>query len=164
MKRSGFNNKKPLIIRQLIFSCLIFFWSLPEVSAQEYFQQEVNFRINVTLNDQCHELNAFETIGYANNSPDTLKFLYFHLWANGYSNNKTELARQLFSLKGKAKLFNDRELSGYVDSLDFKIDDLTVQWNLLPGQPDICQIMLNTPLLPHDSIKITTPFHVKIHK
>jgi hypothetical protein len=164
MKRSGFNNKKPLIIRQLIFSCLIFFCSLPEATAQKYFQQEVNFRINVTLNDRCHELSAFETIGYTNNSPDTLKFLYFHLWANGYSNNKTELARQLFSLKGKAKLFNDPELSGYIDSLDFKIDDQSVQWGLLPGQPDICKIILNNPLLPGDSIIITTPFHVKIPK
>ncbi|MFA5329775.1 MAG: M1 family metallopeptidase [Prolixibacteraceae bacterium] len=164
MKRSGFHSRKPLNIRQLIFSCLIFFGSLPEAPAQKYFQQEVNFKINVTLNDQLHELSAFETIGYKNNSPDTLKFLYFHLWANGYSNNKTELARQLFRLKGKAKLFKDPELRGYIDSLDFKIDHQMVQWNVLSGQPDICQIMLNTPLLPGDSIKITTPFRVKIPK
>ena len=142
----------------------MFLGSFPNAAAQKYFQQEVNFKINVTLDDQLHELSAFETIGYKNNSPDTLKFLYFHLWANGYSNNKTELARQLFSLKGKAKLFKDPELRGYIDSLDFKIDDQMVQWNLLPGQPDICQIMLNAPLLPHDSIKITTPFRVKIPK
>jgi hypothetical protein len=67
-------------------------------------------------------------------------------------------------LKGKAKLFKDPELRGYIDSLDFKIDNQTVQWNLLPGQPDICKIILNKPLLPHDSIRITTPFHVKIPK
>ncbi|MBA4410563.1 MAG: hypothetical protein C0397_14215 [Odoribacter sp.] len=135
-----------------------------KASAQEYFQQEVNFRIIVTLNDKLHELNAFETVEYINHSPDTLYCLYFHLWPNGYSNNDTELARQLFSIKGKQKLFNDPELRGYMDSLDFKVDDQQVQWNLLPGQPDICRIILNKTLLPGNTIKITTPFHVKIPK
>ncbi|HAQ21398.1 MAG TPA: hypothetical protein DCR40_19540 [Prolixibacteraceae bacterium] len=133
-------------------------------AAQEYFQQEVNFRINVSLNDKLHELNAFETIEYINHSPDTLNYLYFHLWPNGYSNNDTELAKQLFSIKGRQKLFNDPELMGYMDSLDFKVNGHQVQWNLLQGQPDVCQIFLKKPLLPGNSIQITTPFHVKIPK
>ena len=133
-------------------------------SSQEYFQQEVNFKILVSLDDQRHELTAFETIEYINHSPDTLRFIYFHLWPNGYANNQTELARQLLSSKGKAKLFKDPELSGYIDSLDFRVEDQPVQWNLLPGQPDICRINLTHPLKPCDSINITTPFHVKIPK
>jgi hypothetical protein len=132
--------------------------------AQEYFQQKVDYQINVTLNDELHELNAFASIEYVNNSPNTLQLLYFHLWPNGYSNNNTELAKQLFTINGKQKLFNDPDLRGYIDSLDFEVDGLPVQWNLLPGQPDICQIILNKPLLPGDSIRITTPFHVKIPK
>ncbi len=164
MNQNKFHKIDPMIIRQLLISCLIIFGSFLEASAQKYFQQEVNFRINVTLNDKFHELNAVETIEYINNSPDTLRFLFFHLWPNGYSSNKTELAKQLFSIKGKQKLFNDPELNGYIDSLDFRIDNLQVQWNLLSGQPDVCQIILNKPLLPHDSIQITTPFHVKIPK
>ena len=70
-------------------------------SSQEYFQQEVNYKIHVALDDERNELNAFETIEYINNSPDTLQFLYFHLWPNGYQDNKTELAKQLFASKGK---------------------------------------------------------------
>ena len=154
----------PLFIRKLLFICLIIFTNFPDASAQEYFQQEVNYQIKVTLNDQLHELSASETIEYTNNSPDTLQFLYFHLWPNGYIDNKTELAKQLFVIKGKQKLFDDPELKGYMDSLDFKVDGQPVQSNLLPRQPDICQIILNKPLLPGNSIRITTPFHVKIPK
>lgn len=153
-----------MIIRLLIFSFLIFCGLSSEATAQEYFQQEVNFRIHVTLNDKLHELDAFEIIEYTNNSPDTLKSLYFHLWANGYSGNNTELAQQLFSIEGKSKLFKDPELNGYIDSLDFKIDNQTVEWFLVSGQTDICQIILNNPLLPNNSIIISTPFHVKIPK
>ncbi len=147
-----------------IFLCLFIFWPFSKASSQEYFQQKVDYTIQVSLNDKLHELYAFETINYINNSPDTLHYLYFHLWANGYSNNHTELARQLFNLKGKARLFKDTALSGSIDSLDFRINDQKIQWNLLPDQPDICKLLLNKGLRQGDSIKITTPFHVKIPK
>ena len=154
----------PQFCWKLLFVCLIVSVTFQKTFAQKYFQQELNYQINVTLNDKRHELIASETIEYINNSPDTLQFLYFHLWPNGYSNNRTELAKQLFSIKGKQKLFNDPELRGYLDSLDFKVDGKHVQWNVLPGQPDICQIILDSPLIPGSSITITTPFHVKIPK
>ena len=135
-----------------------------KASSQDYFQQRVNYKIHVTLNDRKHELNGFESVEYINNSPDTLGFLYFHLWPNAYSDNKTELAKELFRTNGKGKLFNDTELRGYIDSLDFETEGHPFQWNLLSGDPDICKIILNNPLKPGDSINITTPFHVKIPK
>lgn len=134
------------ITGRLFVICLIIFLTFQEASAQKYFQQEVNYKIDVRLDDKLHELNAFETIEYINNSPDTLLTLYFHLWPNGYSGNNTELAKQLFSIKGKQKLFDLPELCGYIDSLDFQVDWQQVQWNLLSGQPDICQITLNKPI------------------
>lgn len=143
---------------------LVIFWPFLKVSSQEYFQQEVNYKINVTLIDKTHELHGFESVDYINNSPDTLRFLYFHLWPNAYSNNNTALARQIFSMKGKAKLFKDPELEGFIDSLDFEVESNKVQWYLLPDSPDICTIILNKALKPGDTIHITTPFHVKIPK
>ncbi len=146
------------------FLIILFFIIIPisSVLSQEYFQQEVNYEINVILNDRLHELNAFETVEYINNSPDTISFLFFHLWPNGYSNNQTALAKQLFSQSGKTKLFNDPELRGYIDSLNFKVDGNPVKWNLLPESKDICRIYLNEALCPGDTIIVTTPFHVKI--
>jgi len=149
--------------RYLLFS-LVIFWPFIKTSSQEYFQQEVNHKIHVTLNDMKHELNGFESVEYINNSPDTLGFLYFHLWPNAYSDNKTELAREIFSRDGKGKLFNDPELRGYIDSLDFEVEGYQVQWNLLSELPDICKLILNKPLKPGDTIYITTPFHIKIPK
>ena len=133
-------------------------------SSQVYFQQEVNYKIHVILDDKKHELNGSESVKYLNNSPDTLWFLYFHLWPNAYSGNETELAKQLIRFNGKARLFNDPELKGYIDSLDFEVDSNEIHWNLLPGSPDICKIILNKPLKHGDSICITTPFHVKLPK
>jgi hypothetical protein len=67
-------------------------------------------------------------------------------------------------MRGKSKLFRDPELNGYIDSLDFKVNDETIHWFLLPEIPDICLLTLNEPLSPGDTITITTPFHVKIPK
>ncbi len=151
-------------LRRFLLPFLILIISFPDTFSQRYFQQEVNYNIEVSLDDERHMLIAYETIWYINNSPDSLRILYFHLWPNAYSNNNTPLARQLFQLQGKQKLFNDPQLRGYIDSLDFKINAQPVQWELLPDKPDICKIILNQPLFTGDSILITTPFRVKIPK
>ena len=149
--------------QKLLFSLVLLCPFLNALS-QDYFQQDVNYKINVTLNDRLHELSGFESVEYINNSPDTLGFLYFHLWPNAYSDNNTPLARQVFSMRGKQKLFRDPELRGYIDSLYFEANGNQVQWSLLPDTPDICKLTLNKPLRPGDTVHITTPFHVKIPK
>ena len=40
------------------------------LSAQEYFQQETNYIINVELDDENHTLDGMEQIDYFNNSPE----------------------------------------------------------------------------------------------
>jgi hypothetical protein len=148
----------------LSISILLILVSSFDVFSQAYFQQEVNYNIHVKLNDKVHELNAFETVEYINHSPDTLRFLFFHLWPNGYSENDTPLAKELFISKGKERLFNDPELKGYIDSLEFRVNNQSVRWSYLPSQPDICKIELSYSLKPGDTIHISTPFHVKIPK
>ena len=137
-------------------------WVSREASSQSYFQQEVNYNIHATLNDTRHALSCFETIDYKNNSPDTLEFLYFHLWPNAYSDNNTQLAKELFKRDGRSKLFKRKELRGFIDSLDFEVDGQGIICSFQEGYPDICQLMLNQPLKPGETIKITTPFHLKI--
>lgn len=132
------------------------------LSAQAYFQQEVNYTIAVTLNDVKDELQATEKIEYINNSPATLSFIYMHLWPNAYKNNSTCLAKQLLD-KGERKFyFTSEQERGYIDQLDFKVNDQPVKWELLKDSIDICKIYLNEPLKSGSKINITTPFHVKI--
>ena len=150
------------ICLKFLLPVLFFIIPLQELLSQEYFQQQANYNISVTLDDRNHELKGFESLVYINNSPDTLSFLYFHLWPNAYSDNKTQLASELIKRDGKSKLFNDPELRGYIDSLNFKAEGLNIKWDLIDGSPDICKLLLNKPLNPGDSVNITTPFHVKI--
>lgn len=141
-----------------LFYLLIFSYS----SAQNYFQQEVNYTINVSLNDKKHTLSAFETIEYINNSQSELKEIYFHLWPNAYKNNSTALAKQLLD-DGSLSFFNAPDsLRGYIDSLDFKVDGEKIKWETDNENIDICKLILNKPLAPGGKINISTPFFVKI--
>ena len=130
--------------------------------AQDYFQQEVNYKMEVTLDDVNHEITAYQEIDYHNNSKSSLDTLYFHLWPNAYKNTETSLAKQI--LKDGQTNFeyakeNDR---GYIDQLDFKINGKRVDWEYWKGNQDIAILLLNRTLKPGTSIKISTPFHVKI--
>jgi hypothetical protein len=145
-------------------SCIIFciFISFKIIAQQNYFQQEVNYTIHVTLNDVTHELSAFEKIQYINKSTTSLEFIYFHLWANAYKNNETALARQLLE-DGETKMyFAQSEDLGFIDSLNFLVNEQSIKWEFDKENIDICKLFLNSPLKPGDTITITTPFHVKL--
>lgn len=127
-----------------------------------YFQQDVAYTIQVSLNDTKHELNAFETLIYKNNSPDALPFIYMHLWPNGYKNNETALGIQQEESGSLYMHYAADSSLGYIDSLDFKVDGQSVKLEYDEKNPDIAKLILITPLQPGAQISITTPFHVKI--
>ena len=132
------------------------------LSANAYFQQDVNYKISVVLNDQNHTLSAFESIEYTNNSPQTLNYIWFHVWPNAYKNNNTALANQFLKLGKTDFYFSKPEERGYIDSLDFKVNNQTIAWEYHPEHIDIVKLNLTEPLKPGEKITITTPFKVKI--
>ena len=144
-------------------SILVFYIFIQlNATAQQYFQQEVNYTIAVKLADENHFLHGQEKLIYHNNSPDTLTAIYFHLWPNAYKNNETAFAKA--ELKhGNTKFYwaNDEE-HGYMDSLNFTVDGKQATFTINDTFIDIGLLKLNEPLLPGKSIQIETPFRVKI--
>lgn len=140
----------------------IFFIAISAFSQDQYFQQEVNYKIRVTLNDKKHELSAYEEIKYINNSVTSLSYIYFHLWPNAYKNHQTALAKQLLENGETDFYFSKPEERGYIDSLDFKVNGKSVKVEYDPEHIDICKLILNEPMRSHDTISISTPFHVKL--
>lgn len=150
--------KKPLTLLILLY-CL-----LPSAYCQlpSYWQQQVNFRISVSLNDKDHSLDAFERVEYINNSPDTLNFIWFHLWPNAYKNDKTAFSEQMLQLNKTNFYFSDKEDRGYINRLDFRINELSLKTEDHPQYIDIIKVLLPQPLAPGAKVEITTPFHIKI--
>ena len=132
--------------------------------AQEYFQQKVDTKIEVSLDDKNHVLKATEEIVYTNNSQDELAFIIMHVWPNAYKNNRTDLAEQL---DGNGEIdfhFADSIDRGFIDQLDFKVNGESVKWTEYNDMQDVLKITLNQSLKPGGQITISTPFRVKIPK
>ena len=130
----------------------------------EYFQQHVAYDIEVTLDDSAHTLDAFEKIVYTNNSPDTLEFIWFHLWPNAYKNTETAFAKQRERFLNNSFIFSKEKNRGYIDSLDFKIDNISTETEPHQEWIDAVKVLLPEPLYPGGQITIETPFYVKIPK
>jgi len=50
----------------------------------DYWQQDVHYKINATVNDEKDEIVGEEELTYYNNSPDELNTFYFHLYQNAF--------------------------------------------------------------------------------
>ena len=130
--------------------------------SKTYFQQTVNYDIQVELDDSNHFLNGYEELEYINNSHHGMDTLWFHLWPNAYKNNETALGKQLLENGSTTFQFIDKDGRGYIDSLNFKVNDKLVKWVYHPDYIDVCALILNKKLAPKERITISTPFRVKI--
>lgn len=144
------------------FFCLLLTQCSYIVVYTQYWQQQVNYTIDVSLNDKDHTLEGFEKIEYINNSPDTLHFIWFHLWPNAYKNDKTAFTDQTLENGNTKFYFSNTEDRGYINRLDFKVGNSTAAIEDHPQHIDIVKILLPSPLLPGQKTIITTPFHVKL--
>ena len=127
-----------------------------------YFQQKADYVIDVKLNDTVHVLEGFVTIDYTNNSPQTLNYILFHLWPNAYRDQTTPLAKQLVQ-NGKTDFYFSKTYQrGFMDHLDFKANAEVCMWEFDVTGLEIAKVSLNKPLKSGETVRISTPFRVKL--
>jgi hypothetical protein len=145
------------------FSTLFFTILFFTVNGQApYFQQTVNNKIDVTLDDKTHNLIGTIQIEYTNNSPDELGIIYIHLWPNAYKNNETAFAKQQVRTGSTGFYFAEASRLGRISKLNFTVNGKEVKFESDPKHEDIGIVQLNAPLKSGETIIITTPFEVKI--
>jgi hypothetical protein len=127
-----------------------------------YFQQEVNYKIAVRLNDKKHSLHANIEIEYINRSSDTLDRIWFHLWPNAYKDRNSALCQQMLENGDASLYFAKEEEKGFIDSIIFTCNDIAAQWSYDSIHKDIAILHLNQPLLPGNRVLIKTPFFVQL--
>ncbi|MEJ7626075.1 MAG: M1 family metallopeptidase [Ferruginibacter sp.] len=145
----------------LLFCSLILFYN-SFCQDTNYWQQQVNFQISVNLKDDDHTLDGFLKMEYINNSPDTLQFIWIHLWPNAYKNDRTAYTDQALENESTEFYFSPENKKGYINRLEFKVDDILATIEDHAQHQDIIKLLLPAPLLPGNKINIETPFHVKL--
>ena len=130
--------------------------------AQKYFQQEVNYRINVTLDDVAHTITGDIIIEYHNNSPQPLDSIWMHLWGNAFKNQSSAFAKQKLRA-GSTKFYFAKDSDfGYYTNLDFSAYGQKLDLAFDKNNPDIAVVRLAQPLESGGNIVLKTPFTLKI--
>lgn len=149
-------------MRSLVFVILINLSFAQLYAGGNYFQQEVNYKIKVKLDDINHQLIGFIQLEYINNSPVVLDKIAFHLWPNAYKNRNSAFCKQKIRHRDTEFWDSGPHQKGWIDQLDFKIEGQSVKTQALDPNAEQIWLLLDQPLLPGKSLKIETPFRVKI--
>lgn len=145
-----------------LFFFITCFVCLAGFAQDNYWQQEVNYKIKVSLNDRDHTISGQEELEYINHSPDQLNFIWFHLWPNAYKNESTAFVKQMMRDEKTKKSWKKMKDRGYIDSLDFYVDGQKAKWEADPENIDIVKLILPKPLNSGSRVQIKTPFFVRI--
>ncbi|RYD98744.1 MAG: M1 family peptidase, partial [Sphingobacteriales bacterium] len=129
---------------------------------QASWQQRTDYRIDVTLDVPGKSLDGFVNVAYYNASPDTLRYIWFHLWPNAYKNDRTAFTDQQLRNGDTRYYFAGKEEHGYINRLDFRVNGQPARTEDHPQWIDVVKVLLPTPLPPFSPVSIRTPFHVKL--
>lgn len=139
------------------------FPSLTSLAQSDYWQQYLRYTINAQLNEKEKSITGSESIVYRNNSPETLSYIWFHLYPNAYKNKSTALFQQLQNdIQRKEKI--KKSTAGSISNLAFTVNGTSAKTEPHPNTQyiDIIKVVLPQPLKPGDSAIIATPFKVQL--
>lgn len=150
------------------------------LSAQEVMFPEplssrpANYDISVKLDTENKTITAKETINWKNLSPDTIRFLQFHLYLNAFKNTESVFVQDAGgSMRGTdAANLKDRDWSWInVDKLVGEDGtDLTGNLEYIHAEDSnehdqtVLQLNLTQPLLPNEAINLKMDWSSKIPK
>ena len=97
----------------------VFFIKVIYAGTQNYWQQAVDYKMNVVLLDSVRQLACKSTITYKNNSPDVLDEIYMHLYPNAFQIGSVKYREYLGNAgRGyRAKYFKEK-LDGFTSKVE----------------------------------------------
>ena len=125
------------------------------------WQQRVAYDIEVSLDTKTHTLEGKEELKYINNSPDTLKFMWIHLYPNAYRDRSTTFARELEKSGNYRFSFSKEKDRGYIEIRSITSQGEPLRYEVKETE---MKVWFPTSLPPNDSITLAIEFLEKIPK
>lgn len=119
-----------------------------------YWQQDVHYIIEAKIDETTDIITATEQLKYTNNSPDTLAFVFFHLYQEAFQPGS--YADKLNLANHHQQPYGPYEKEG----LGTKVDFIKINGNQLKTETDntVMKVYLPSPLLPGQSITFDLAF------
>lgn len=124
------------------------------IPGNRYWQQDVDYTIRAKVDEVTNEIHGSELLNYWNNSPDTLYYVYFHLYQNAFIKNSYLHDLELAN-KQKVKLRKTEK-----EGLGIVITSITNEYRPVNTELDntILKVYLPTPLYPGAKTFFTIDF------
>lgn len=117
-----------------------------------YWQQDVHYKIKANIDEKADIITGKEELTYWNNSPDTLYFVFFHLYQNAFQPNSYYHNLQVEN--NKTPQYGGYETSNLGTVIEsIKVNDISLKTE---EDNTLLKVYLEQPLLPNS--KIT--FHI----
>jgi hypothetical protein len=126
---------------------------LTEPQKRNYWQQKVNYKIFADLDTAKNQYKGKINLTYLNNSPDTLKKAYFHLYWNAFQPGSAMDWRNRWledpdrNLEQRIRALKPDEI-GFIKINQFSQNKDSVKYSIVGT---VMEVELNKPLLPGDS-------------
>ena len=147
------------MIRLLFLLCFI------QISfTQNYWQQHVNYKMNIDMDVSDFTFSGEQELVYTNNSPDTINKIYYHMFFNAFKPNSQ------MDIRSRTIRDPDRRVGSRIVSLDEKdYGDLSVVSLKQNGKKiqfqeneTVLLARLNSPLLPGKKTKLNMIFNGQV--
>ena len=132
--------------------------------SQNYWQQAVDYKMNVEMNVEDYTYTGEQQLTYTNNSPETIHKVFYHLYFNAFQPG-SEMAARVNNGKDKNTRFNvnidsiNYNQQGYLKVYDLKQDGKSIQ-SVLSGT--ILEVTLIEPIKPGNSTIFSLNFEGKV--
>jgi len=126
---------------------------MTEPEKRAYWQQYVNYTMDIEMNVSKHQYKGYQKLVYKNNSPDTLHRVFYHLYWNAFQPGSA------MDWKARTVPDPDRNMDKTLQALKpdeigfIKVNTLTQDGQALIYElsETILEVNLNKPLFPGDS-------------
>ncbi|MNQ21728.1 hypothetical protein D3C85_348560 [compost metagenome] len=142
-----------------------------------YWQQHVDYKMEVAMDVKNYQYKGKQELVYTNNSPDTLRKVFYHLYPNAFQPG-SEMDARLHSIKdpdarmvNKIKGADGKEVkqsrietlkpneTGFLKITNFKQDGVTAQTRT---SNTILEVTLAKPILPNSKTTFTLDFEGQV--
>ena len=166
------------MLKKLSFFALLTMLLSVQLFAQpERWQQQINYKIDASLDVQKNTVKGTEEILYTNNSTDTLRKVYFHMYWNAFQPNSNmdvrsrELGKTTFTNRRGDEVKDwDMRVRDRIQNLKpeeygiQKVNTITINGKSqqLIEHETILEVVLTQPVLPKSVVKMNVQFEAQV--
>ncbi len=157
--KTGFMNRILLVTALFVFG-----GTSGVASTGSYWQQHVDYTMNVDMNAEEHQFQGEQTLVYTNNSPDTLERVFYHLYFNAFQPGSMMdiRSRTIADPDGRVRdriaHLSEDEI-GYQKIRSLKQDGESLNYEVAGT---ILEVTLNEPIMPGESSTFEMEFRGQV--